>query len=151
MILSVGSQAIGLRGWQTNLYIVLPQALRTVVAPLGSIFIALIKNSALANLISVTELAGTAEDLINETAQPIHADDQLIPIAKPHVPTVCNSMWAITDFTEANGATRIIPGSHLADHSPDVVIEDNAITNAHRGQSCLMDRDRRHLCRSSRS
>ena len=53
-----------------------------------------------------------------ETAQPIHADDQLIPIDKPHVPTVCNSMWAITDFTEANGATRIIPGTHLADSSP---------------------------------
>ena len=54
----------------------------------------------------------------DETAQPIHADDQLIPIDKPHVPTVCNSMWAITDFTEANGATRIIPGTHLADSSP---------------------------------
>jgi ectoine hydroxylase-related dioxygenase (phytanoyl-CoA dioxygenase family) len=53
-----------------------------------------------------------------ETPQPIHADDQLIPITKPHVPTVCNSMWALTDFTEANGATRIIPGTHLADASP---------------------------------
>jgi ectoine hydroxylase-related dioxygenase (phytanoyl-CoA dioxygenase family) len=54
-----------------------------------------------------------------ETAQPIHADDQLMPLAKPHAPTVCNTMWALTDFTEANGATRIIPGSHLADASPD--------------------------------
>jgi len=54
-----------------------------------------------------------------EIAQPIHADDQLIPIPKPHPPTVCNSMWALTDFTEANGATRLVPGSHLADHSPD--------------------------------
>src|SRR6478609_3012134 len=54
-----------------------------------------------------------------ELAQPIHADDQLIPIPKPHPPTVCNSMWALTDFTEENGATRIIPGSHLADSSPD--------------------------------
>ncbi len=53
-----------------------------------------------------------------ETPQPIHADDQLIPIPKPHPPTVCNSMWALTDFTEANGATRIIPGSHTRDHSP---------------------------------
>ena len=54
-----------------------------------------------------------------ESAQPIHADDQLIPLPKPHVPTVCNTMWALTDFTEANGATRVIPGSHLADCSPE--------------------------------
>jgi ectoine hydroxylase-related dioxygenase (phytanoyl-CoA dioxygenase family) len=55
----------------------------------------------------------------DETPQPIHADDQLMPLAKPHVATVCNTMWAITDFTEENGATRIIPGSHLADSSPE--------------------------------
>ena len=55
----------------------------------------------------------------DETAQPIHADDQLMPIPKPHPPTVCNTMWAITDFTDENGATRIIPGSHKADRSPD--------------------------------
>jgi ectoine hydroxylase-related dioxygenase (phytanoyl-CoA dioxygenase family) len=53
-----------------------------------------------------------------ERAQPIHADDQVMPLAKPHVPTVCNTMWALTDFIEANGATRLVPGSHLFDHSP---------------------------------
>src|SRR4051794_38688038 len=31
-----------------------------------------------------------------ETAQPVHADDQLIPLARPHVPIICNSMWALT-------------------------------------------------------
>jgi ectoine hydroxylase-related dioxygenase (phytanoyl-CoA dioxygenase family) len=54
-----------------------------------------------------------------ETAQPIHADDQLIPLPKPHPPTVCNTMWALTDFTEENGATRVISGTHLADASPN--------------------------------
>ena len=57
--------------------------------------------------------------LPGETAQPIHADDQLIPLPKPHVATVCNTMWALTDFTAANGATRLVPGSHTADRSPD--------------------------------
>jgi ectoine hydroxylase-related dioxygenase (phytanoyl-CoA dioxygenase family) len=47
-----------------------------------------------------------------ETAQPIHSDDQVIPLEKPHRPIICNSMWALTDFTEANGATRLVPGSH---------------------------------------
>ncbi len=53
-----------------------------------------------------------------ETAQPIHADDQVIPLPKPHDPVICNTMWALTDFTEANGATRIIPTSHRAPESP---------------------------------
>ncbi len=56
-----------------------------------------------------------------ETAQPIHADDQVLPLPKPHPATVCNTMWALTDFTEANGATRLIPGSHLAPDSPDLL------------------------------
>lgn len=47
-----------------------------------------------------------------ETAQPLHADDQAIPLPRPHVPIVCNTMWALTDFTEENGATRVMPGTH---------------------------------------
>jgi ectoine hydroxylase-related dioxygenase (phytanoyl-CoA dioxygenase family) len=53
-----------------------------------------------------------------EKAQPIHADDVLLPIPRPHLALVCNSMWALTDFTEANGATRVIRGSHRRDHGP---------------------------------
>lgn len=48
-----------------------------------------------------------------ETAQPLHADDQLLPLPRPHLPTVCNTMWALTDFTDANGATRLVSRSHL--------------------------------------
>jgi ectoine hydroxylase-related dioxygenase (phytanoyl-CoA dioxygenase family) len=53
-----------------------------------------------------------------EAAQPLHADDQLIPLPKPHVSIICNTMWALTDFTFENGATRLVPGSHRADRSP---------------------------------
>src|SRR5580658_8109346 len=55
----------------------------------------------------------------DEQPQPIHADDQLIPLARPHVPIICNTMWAVTDFTEQNGATRLIPGSHKRDEPPN--------------------------------
>jgi len=67
------------------------------------------------SLSSITILPG-------QDAQPIHADDQLIPLPKPHVPLVCNTMWALTDFTEENGATRLIPRTHLADGNPELFI-----------------------------
>ena len=51
--------------------VVLPQALRTVVAPLGSLFIALIKNSSIAALIAVPELVYQTDSLANDTAKPI--------------------------------------------------------------------------------
>ena len=50
--------------------------------------------------------------LPGEDAQGLHTDDGLFPLPKPHPPVVCNTMWAIDDFTDANGATRLIPGSH---------------------------------------
>lgn len=54
-----------------------------------------------------------------QPAQPLHADTQMIPIARPHTLISVNCMWALSDFTEANGATRIVPGSHKWPHSPE--------------------------------
>ena len=53
--------------------VVLPQALRAVVPPMGSLAIALIKNSSIAYTISVVELTGVADKLANDSARPIPA------------------------------------------------------------------------------
>ena len=55
------ARAIGLTFPQILRHVVMPQALRSVVAPLGNLFIALTKNSSLAYTISVVELTGTAQ------------------------------------------------------------------------------------------
>jgi ectoine hydroxylase-related dioxygenase (phytanoyl-CoA dioxygenase family) len=54
-----------------------------------------------------------------EKPQPIHPDDLVMTVPRPHPPLMCTSLWALTDFTAANGATRIIPGSHLEARMPD--------------------------------
>ena len=55
-----------------------------------------------------------------ETAQPLHRDDGVYPIARPHRELIVNTMWALDDFTEANGATHVVAGSHRwQDERPD--------------------------------
>ena len=45
--------------------------------------------------------------------QPLHRDDSIYPTPHPHCEYIFNVMCAISDFTEENGATRVIPKSHL--------------------------------------
>jgi ectoine hydroxylase-related dioxygenase (phytanoyl-CoA dioxygenase family) len=45
-------------------------------------------------------------------AQQLHRDDAIYPIASPHVELVVNVMWPLENFTEASGATRVVPRSH---------------------------------------
>ncbi|MBL8558739.1 MAG: phytanoyl-CoA dioxygenase family protein [Hyphomonadaceae bacterium] len=47
-----------------------------------------------------------------ERAQAPHRDEEMWPCPKGETPWLLNVMWAVSDFTEANGATRLWPGSH---------------------------------------
>jgi glutamate transport system permease protein len=67
------ARAIGLTFPQSLRLVVMPQALRTVVGPLGGIFIALLKNSGVAVAINVPELTSAATQLGTDTAQFIPA------------------------------------------------------------------------------
>ena len=49
----------------------------------------------------------------------------------------CNTIWAATDFTEANGATRVVPGSHLADDKLRLDPSDTEPAEMERGSVLL--------------
>jgi general L-amino acid transport system permease protein len=61
------AQAIGLRAWQTNLYIVLPQALRISIPSNVGLFISLLKDTTLVVIVGLLELLGIGRAVL---AQP---------------------------------------------------------------------------------
>ncbi|WP_308192212.1 amino acid ABC transporter permease [Mycobacterium sp. MYCO198283] len=62
------ARAIGLTFGQNLRYVLLPQAFRAVVAPLGSVLIALTKNTTIASAIGVAEAAALMKKLIENEA-----------------------------------------------------------------------------------
>lgn len=64
--------------------------------------------------------------LPGEAAQPLHFDDGFYPVPRPRKPFGAATVWAIDEFTEENGATVLIPESHLygqeiiTDHSKTI-------------------------------
>ncbi len=62
---SEAARAIGMSFFQTLTVVILPQAGRAVIAPLGSIFIALAKNSTIVGTIGLAESSNAMKELIN--------------------------------------------------------------------------------------
>jgi ectoine hydroxylase-related dioxygenase (phytanoyl-CoA dioxygenase family) len=48
-----------------------------------------------------------------EAPQGFHTDDSFFPMPRPRPPLSMATIWAIDEFTADNGATRVIPKSHL--------------------------------------
>lgn len=59
------AQAVGLNYVQTTLFIVLPQALRSVIPAIVGQFIALFKDTSLVSIVGLIELLGVAKSVIN--------------------------------------------------------------------------------------
>jgi ectoine hydroxylase-related dioxygenase (phytanoyl-CoA dioxygenase family) len=64
-----------------------------------------------------------------EDAQPLHGDDLVMSrhLPRPHPPMMVTSIWALTDFTAANGGTCYVPASH---RSPDEPYTPGALDGA---------------------
>lgn len=59
-------------------------------------------------------LSGTTSMHISpgETPQLLHPDDGMVSLPRPHPATMLTTLWALSEFTRDNGATRFVPGSH---------------------------------------
>ena len=58
----------------------------------------------------------------SSSVQPFHIDMGLLPDEKGYA--VCNCVWMLDDFTEENGALRVIPGSHNWGRKPQNELAD---------------------------
>ncbi|MDD9911255.1 MAG: amino acid ABC transporter permease [Ahrensia sp.] len=50
------AKALGLNGWQRFRFIVMPQAIRTILPPLGNDFVAMVKDSSLVSVLGVADI-----------------------------------------------------------------------------------------------
>lgn len=76
-----------------------------------------------------------------EQGQPIHRDQQGLDLFTfpSGYEVLCNALWALTDFTEANGATRIIAGSNrFADNLNEGFREEDTEPAEMARGSCLI-------------
>ena len=70
-----------------------------------------------------------------ESAQPIHRDQwafDFFPFP-PGYEVQCNTIWALNDFTEMNGATRIVPGSNHREDKLRFTLHDTEPAEMARG------------------
>jgi ectoine hydroxylase-related dioxygenase (phytanoyl-CoA dioxygenase family) len=70
-----------------------------------------------------------------ESGQAIHRDQwafDFFPFPQGYE-VQCNTLWAMTDFTEQNGATRVAPGSHKLADKLELTVADTEPAEMERG------------------
>lgn len=73
-----------------------------------------------------------------QEAQPLHEDTQQIPLPRPRAPLAINAIWALSNFTEDNGATHIVPGSHKQPSSPPYGAEIDTVQATMKAGSIML-------------
>jgi ectoine hydroxylase-related dioxygenase (phytanoyl-CoA dioxygenase family) len=104
------------------------------------VYAVLAKAPSLAPLIEHPRLLGIVDQLLQpnyllsaaiainvhpgETAQAFHSDDGATRTPRPRPMFGVSAIWALDDFSETNGPTEVIPGSHRWDHAEPPVPDD---------------------------
>ncbi len=72
-----------------------------------------------------------------ETPQRLHRDQWKYDMVDFDFEVELNGMWAITDFTEDNGATRVVPGSHRLGNTETLHHDDTVPAEMAKGSLLL--------------
>lgn len=64
------ARSLGMTYWQSMKYVILPQAMKRVIPPLGNEFIAMLKDSSLVSVIGMEELVRKAQIVVTRTYRP---------------------------------------------------------------------------------
>jgi ectoine hydroxylase-related dioxygenase (phytanoyl-CoA dioxygenase family) len=89
--------------------VALPEILELIVAVLGPDF-------------KLSSLNARSANPHSDSLQPLHADMGAISDERGY--WVCNTVWMLDDFTEDNGALRVVPGSHHWRRLPQSELSD---------------------------
>ena len=71
-------------------------------------------------------------------SQPLHVDDGFYPWPRPRPALSIATVFALDDFTFENGATLVVPGSHLWDEARRPTPDDNITAAEMTAGSCIL-------------
>jgi ectoine hydroxylase-related dioxygenase (phytanoyl-CoA dioxygenase family) len=86
-----------------------------------------------------------------ERAQAPHRDEEMWPCDTGGRPWLLNVMWAVSEFTEENGATRLWPRSHLRALDRNEDADESVAAIMQRGSACLFLGSLTHSAGANRS
>ena len=93
----------------------------------------------------------TSNQLPGAVAQRLHCDDEMYPLPRPHQPLLCNALIALCDFTDANGATRVVPGSHCWQAMPEAPYAEGKAVEMAAGSALIWNGSLWHTAGANRT